>query len=135
MTMYGASENNYVVLWVRDSDLITLHGYGGNASPFINKTTPGRRRRDDRVAEYMPSLFRVQRSTRVRFANLIDAGRVTPPGEWSAFVAAGNGTDPRHWNTLLRQDGDDEFCTPSDEPALCAATSVLDRPVLWEWTG
>ena len=27
VTMYGAkSENNYVVIWVRDSDLVTLHG-------------------------------------------------------------------------------------------------------------
>ncbi len=29
------------------------------------------------MAQYMPSQFRVQRSTRVRLANLMDAGRVT----------------------------------------------------------
>ena len=39
VTAYGAkSENNYVVVWIRDSDLVTVHGYGGNASPFRNKT-------------------------------------------------------------------------------------------------
>ena len=80
VTMYGAkSENNYVVIWVRDSDLVTLHGYGGNASPFANKTDASGRRQDGRVAAYMPSQFRVQRSTRVRLANLMDAGRVTDP--------------------------------------------------------
>ena len=27
VTMYGAkSENNYVVIWIRDSDMVTLHG-------------------------------------------------------------------------------------------------------------
>ena len=79
----------------------------------------------------MPSLFRVQRSTRVRFANLNDAGRVTDPNVPSAFVAAGNGTDPRSWNMVLRQDGD-ALCDPLRSDA-CDATRVLDRPVVWEW--
>ena len=73
----------------------------------------------------------MQRSTRVRFANLVDAGRVTDPNASSAFVAAGNGTDPRSWNMVLRQDGD-ELCDPQQSDA-CHATQVLDRPVLWEW--
>ena len=39
VSIYGAkSENNYAVLWVRDSDRVSVHGYGGNASPFANKT-------------------------------------------------------------------------------------------------
>merc|ERR1711871_1553599 len=33
VTIFGAkSENNFVVVWIRDSDRITLHGYGGNAA-------------------------------------------------------------------------------------------------------
>ena len=36
---------------------------------------------------------------------LLDAGRVTDPEHPSVFVAAGNGTDPRSWNMVLRQDG------------------------------
>jgi hypothetical protein len=36
---------------------------------------------------------------------LPDAGRVTDPEHPSVFVAAGNGTDPRNWNMVLRQDG------------------------------
>jgi hypothetical protein len=64
-----------VVVWVRDSDLVTVHGYGGNASPFSNRSRyhagwPGG---PTDYPQYMPSLFRVQRSTRVRFANLIGA--------------------------------------------------------------
>ena len=43
------------------------------------------------LCRYMPSLFRVQRSTHVRLSNLIDAGRVTSPDQPSAFVAARRG--------------------------------------------
>ena len=75
-------------------------GYNGNASPFPNKTDADGRRRDGRVAQYMPSMFRVQRSKNVRLANLMDAGRVTDPENPSTFVAAGNGTDPRTVSTL-----------------------------------
>jgi hypothetical protein len=52
----------------------------------------------------------------------------------SVFVAAGNGTDPRTWNSVLMQDGD-ELCDPLQTPKQCVATRVLDRPVMWEWTG
>ena len=78
----------------------TVAGYNGNASPFPNKTDTDGRRRDGRVAQYMPSMFRVQRSKNVRLANLMDAGRVTDPENPSTFVAAGNGTDPRTVSTL-----------------------------------
>lgn len=187
VTFFGAkSENNYAVLWVRDSADVTLHGYGGNAAAFANRSRGGSGaaagdavgvrtvetgpavsaaagrwrgdalgasppddapyvRRDGRVAEYLPSLFRVQRSVRVRLANLVDAGRITSATLPSSFVAAGNGTDPREWNMVLRQDSDGgrhgggrdaaELCTPRAEPGWCDATRVLDRPVLWEWGG
>eukprot|EP00035_Acanthoeca_spectabilis_P008053 m.147870 g.147870 ORF g.147870 m.147870 type:complete len:818 (+) comp14196_c0_seq3:71-2524(+) len=132
VTMYGAkSENNYAVLWIRDSNLVTVHGYGGNAAAFANHSADNVRQ-DGRVAQYMPSLFRVQRSTAVRFANLIDAGRVTSQARPSVFVAAGNGTDPRLWNMVLYQDGNN-LCDPKVTPANCSATQVLDRPVVWEW--
>lgn len=137
VTFFGAkSENNFVVVWVRDSDLVTLHGYGGNASPFSNHTRyhagfPGG---PEGYAQYLPSLFRIQRSTRVRLANIIDAGRFTTPAHPSTFVAAGNGTDPRSWNAILRQDGEG-VCDPNVTPRDCQATQVLDRPVLWQWTG
>ena len=175
VTFFGAkSENNYAVLWVRDSSDVTLHGYGGNAAAFANRSgvggaeaaaaagvgveeaaAAGHRpqargdsyvRRDGRVAAYMPSLFRVQRSVRVRLANLVDAGRVTSATAPSAFVAAGNGTDPRVWNMVLRQDSDGggggggggaaALCTPRvEQGGWCDATRVLDRPVLWAWSG
>ena len=84
----------------------------------------------------MPSLFRVQRSTRVRLTNLVDSGRINDAKTPSVLVAAGEGIDPRDWNMVLRQDGDHQpLCTPADEPSKCSATKVLDRPVLWEWTG
>ena len=90
--------------------------------------------------QYMPSLFRVQRSTRVRLANIIDAGRVSTPQHPSLFVAAGNGTDPRTWNAILQQDGPGFCGAPPDHDAgkggsgvQCTTTRVLDRPVVWEW--
>ena len=66
----------------------------------------------------------------IRLANIIDAGRVTNPvSKPSLFVAAGNGTDPREWNAILHQDGD-EYCNPIATPQSCTATPVLDRPVI-----
>jgi len=42
VTLYNAkSENNYAVVWIRDSDLVSIHGYGGNACPFPNNTLYG----------------------------------------------------------------------------------------------
>jgi hypothetical protein len=39
VTLYGAkSEGNYAAIWIRDSDLVTMHGYGGDATPFANST-------------------------------------------------------------------------------------------------
>eukprot|EP01052_Picozoa_sp_SAG31_P023330 SAG31_NODE_1917_length_6923_cov_8.914897_3_plen_111_part_00 len=84
-----------MVVWIRDSEGVTLHGYNGNAYAFRNKTGPNGRRRDGRIALYMPSLFRIQRSKNIRLANLMDPGRVTAPGESFPLVAGGNGTDPR----------------------------------------
>eukprot|EP00927_Polykrikos_kofoidii_P029249 TRINITY_DN2532_c0_g2_i1.p1 TRINITY_DN2532_c0_g2~~TRINITY_DN2532_c0_g2_i1.p1 ORF type:complete len:844 (+),score=112.04 TRINITY_DN2532_c0_g2_i1:34-2532(+) len=130
VTLYGAkSEGNYVALWIRDSDLVTVHGYGGNAAPFPNST----RYAKDRV-QYMPSLFRVQRSTRVLLANILNDERITSPTEPSTLVAAGDGYDPRLYNMILHQDSDD-LCDPIVSPGKCQATRVLDRPVLWWWSG
>jgi hypothetical protein len=134
VTVYGSkSENNFVVMWIRDSDSVTIHGYSGNASPFANDTKyhAGFIGGPSDYRQYMPSLFRVQRSTNVRFANLVGAGgRIGP----SNFVAAGNFTDPQTWNMVLRQDGEG-ICDADKTPKLCATSRVLDRPVLWEWSG
>ena len=69
-------------------------------------------------------------STNVRFANLQGDERTNK--KVSAFVAAGNGTDPREWNMVLQQDGEGR-CDPITTPQGCSATRVLDRPVVWEW--
>jgi len=90
VSAFGAkSENNFAVLWIRDSDLVSVHGYGGNASPFGNATRyhAGWNEQDlpsvpwlppaaADYATFMPSLFRVQRSTRIRFANIMNSERV-----------------------------------------------------------
>merc|ERR1712232_810435 len=39
VTLYNAkSENNYAILWIRDSDLISVHGFGGLFNAFPNNT-------------------------------------------------------------------------------------------------
>jgi len=129
VTLFNAkSEGNYVVLWIRDSDLVTVHGYGGNAGAFPNTT-----RYKDGHAQFMPSMFRIQRSTRVTLANLMNSER--PYMEPSALVASGDAVDPRTYNMVLRQDRDG-MCIPdvngTDE---CEVTRVLERPVLWRWSG
>eukprot|EP00041_Stephanoeca_diplocostata_P039365 m.1618360 g.1618360 ORF g.1618360 m.1618360 type:complete len:865 (-) comp25377_c0_seq9:4607-7201(-) len=140
VTLYGSkAESNYAVVWIRDSDRIAIHGYGGNAAAFANST-----RYESGRAQFMPSLFRVQRSTRVLMANLVDSGRVTDSQSPSVLVAAGNGTDPAKWNMLLWQDFDgvcEQTTTVSHAShriptaKACTATKVFDRPVLWRWMG
>ena len=64
VTAYGSkSENNFIVLWIRDSDRIVVHGYGGNAAAFANDTKyrPGWIGGPTNYEQFFPSLFRVQR--------------------------------------------------------------------------
>jgi len=139
VTMYNCkSENNYAVVWIRDSDLVTIHGHGGNACPFPNTTryseaTDIRRLKNVslKYAQFMPSSFRIQRSTRVTLANIVNTERIEEP---SGFISAGNGYDPRLYNMILQQDTD-SVCDPAETPKLCTASPVLDRPVLWRWDG
>lgn len=123
VTLYGAkSEGNYVAVWIRDSSDVTVHGYGGDATPFANTTRyPAGR------ADFVPSLFRVQRSSNVRLANVVDTGRVTGKDHPCTLVAAGSGVDPARWNAILWQDTDG-LCASG----ACQTTNVFDRPVLWE---
>jgi hypothetical protein len=117
VTLIGAkSEDNFAAVWIRDSDLVSVMSFGGDGSAFANHTRyPGAGGLPH--ARFMPSLLRVQRSTRVTLANLVDSGRVTREGcvdpadpacpkRGSAMVAAGIGVDPRQWNMVLQQDVD-----------------------------
>lgn len=124
------------MLWIRDSDLVTVHGYGGNANPFPNTTKYNEADIRGPVegysyASFMPSSFRVQRSTRVTLANIVNAQRIDPD---TGFISAGNGYDPSLYNMILQQDVDG-FCDPIITPHQCIASPVLDRPVLWRWQG
>lgn len=135
VTLFNAkSENNYAVLWIRDSDLVTVHGYGGNACPFPNTTKYNEadiRGPVKGYAEFMPSSFRVQRSTRVTLANIVNQQRIVAE---TGFVSAGNGYDPHLYNMILQQDIEG-FCDPNTTPDKCTASPVMDRPVLWRWDG
>lgn len=122
--------------FVRDSDLVTVHGYGGNANPFPNTTKYNEYDirgpvKGYKYAEFMPSSFRVQRSTRVTLANIVNKARIDTHG---GFISAGNGYDPRLYNMILQQDVEG-FCDPNVTPKKCSASPVLDRPVLWRWEG
>ena len=153
VSLFGAkTEDNFVAVWIRDSRHVRVHSFGGDFSPFANSTrypgTPLFTHPAAGYADYMPSTFRVQRSSDVRLANLVDTGRVTREGCFGGaasaacasvkptnLVAAGYGVDPRLWNMVLHQDGDAR-CDPAaaaaaGSQALCDATSVLDRPVIW----
>ena len=132
-------------VWIRDSDLVSIHGYGGNAAAYENHTNFS----DPRIwghpsggPSYMPSLFRVTNSTRVLLANLVDSPRFPGP---SNLMSAGFGVDPARWNMVLRDDsvGPAEGCAPYPHTNLsrattgdaCSTTAVYDRPVLWQWEG
>jgi len=81
VTLYNTkSENNYAVVWIRDSDLIAVHGFGGRITPFPNTSSYNAfDLRGEEFAKgyapFMPSSFRVQRSTRVLLANSPCAAR------------------------------------------------------------
>jgi len=142
VTLYNAkSENNYAVVWIRDSDLISVHGFGGNYCPFSNSSSYNDQ--DVRApflpssykpnyAPFMPSSFRVQRSTRITLANIVNQERIT--GGTTSFISAGIGSDPQEYNMIIQQDMD-AYCNPIETPHKCSASPVLDRPVLWRITG
>ena len=147
VSFFGAkTEDNFVAIWIRDSSAVRVHSFGGDFTPFANTSrypgVPLIAHPAASYADFMPSTFRVQRSTDVRLANLIDTGRVTREGCFggsaspacvsmkpTSLVAAGYGVDPRLWNMVLYQDGDDR-CDPATGGA-CWTTAVLDRPVIW----
>lgn len=113
VSFYGVKgESNYPVLWIRDSDHVNVYGYGGNAAALAAGDTypPG-------FQQFMPSLFRVERTTNLRMVNLVDEPRVQ--GGHPVF---GFGMNPGHWHMLLEVDGSNRQI----------ATVVLDRPVLYQ---
>lgn len=110
---YGVKgEGNYPVLWIRDSNNVSVYGYGGNAVAFeASYQFP------PNFAQFMPSLFRIERTPNVRLTQLVDEPRVS--GDHPVF---GVGVDPNLWHMLLE-------VTPS---GLQVYTEVLDRPVLYK---
>jgi hypothetical protein len=108
---YGfKSESNYPALWVRDSDQVSVFGYGGNASAL-----PADRTYPETFAQYTPSLFRVERTPNVRLVQLVDEPRVS--GEHPVF---GTGYDPSTWHMLYEgtTDGTQITTLPRDRPVL-----------------
>ena len=40
VTLYSAkSEGNYVAVWIRDSEDVSMFSFGGDATPFANDTS------------------------------------------------------------------------------------------------
>lgn len=122
--IYGLkSERNFCLVWIRDSHDVLLTGFGGTASAFLlNHTwthgTPGYQ---PGYSNWTPSLFRVERSTGIRLANLWGDGRVDG-GNVKSF--SGEGTDPRFWSMVV--------WGSNAEPNTPNRTQPLDRPVLFK---
>ncbi len=116
VNFYGVKcESNYPVLWIRDSDNINLYGYGGNAAALAaGDTYP------QGFQQFVPSLFRVERTTNLRLVSLVDEPRVN--GGHPVF---GLGVNPGNWYMLLEADRSNNQI----------ATVVLDRPVLYKRVG
>ena len=104
------SEGNFVILWLRNVENVTLYGYGGNAAalPMTDKYPTG-------YAQYTPSLFRVENAKNTRLVHLNDYGRIQ--GGNSTFFA-GQGYDPHLWSMLLDVSRD-------------VSTPPMDRPVFY----
>ena len=104
------SEGNFVIIWLRNVENVTLYGYGGGADayPLTYKYPPG-------YAQYSPSLFRVENAKNTRLIHLNDYGRIQ--GGNSTHLT-GQGFDPHLWSMVLKVDG--QISTPP-----------MDRPVLY----
>ncbi len=110
VNFYGIkSESNFVVLWIRDSNHISMFGYGGNAPAFSNSTSY-----PSGFEQFTPSLFRVERTPNYRLVQLMDTPRVT--GGHPVF---GIGVDPLQWHMMLE-----------NYASQTTLSDVLDRPVL-----
>ena len=101
------SEGNFVVVWLRDVENVTLYGYGGNAVafPMTSKYPAGH-------AQYTPSLFRLEKCQNVRLIHLVDYGRVEGTSPY-----AGQGFNPHIWSMVLNADTNTST-PPMDRPAM-----------------
>ncbi len=113
VSIYGMkSEGNYPVLWIRDAKAVDLYGYGGNAAAFETTLAypPG-------YARFPPSLFRIQASTDIRLAGLLDGMRETGGAD---DKIGGRGIAPELWNFLLEvgPDGETLLTEPRFRPVV-----------------
>eukprot|EP00039_Didymoeca_costata_P027201 m.17740 g.17740 ORF g.17740 m.17740 type:complete len:808 (-) comp6096_c0_seq2:45-2468(-) len=63
-------EGSLPIIWISDSEDVTLFGLGGGADAF-----PSTSYYPSDFTPYLPSIFRVERSTRYKLLNLCDTGR------------------------------------------------------------
>mmetsp|Transcript_16975 Transcript_16975/g.18899 ORF Transcript_16975/g.18899 Transcript_16975/m.18899 type:complete len:535 (+) Transcript_16975:138-1742(+) len=122
--IYGVkSEGNFPVLWIKDSNFVSVYGYGGNAAALPNNThyPPG-------YSMIAPTLFRVENTPNYLLANLWDYGRIDG-GNW--FTFPGIGVNPKLWNIAVDINNGDEIVPACPSPHKGELfTCVLDRPVV-----
>ena len=108
------SEGNHPVLLIKNSSKIHVYGYGGNAAAFeSNHTWP------TGFANYTPTLFRIENSTEIVLANIIDRGWITQTTQ-NIF---GQGIKPDLWHIISEINNNTETVIP-----------ILERPVLYKIT-
>lgn len=98
--LYGfKGEGNTFMIWVRNSDNISLFGYGGNASG-----NPG------------STLFKIENTPNFLLANLVD--HPIPKGK--PAIRGAVGTDPEEYHMVIEQtsDGATVKTAPLDRPTL-----------------
>jgi hypothetical protein len=126
--IYGLkSEGNFLVLWVRNSDQISLYGHGGNGTALPNGTQyypagfaqylPG-------FVQATPSIYRVENTPNFRFVNSVDQGNMTSSAQPS--VAPGGAYPSQVWYTP------DHWSFINDLTGGAQVLSKpLERPVLY----
>jgi len=98
--LYGfKGEGNTFMLWVRNSDNISLFGYGGNASG-----RPG------------SALFKIENTPNFLLANIVDH----PMTKGKPAIRGAVGTDPEKYHMIVEQtaNGSTIKTTPLDRPTL-----------------
>jgi hypothetical protein len=113
VSIYGhKTEGNYPAVIVDNSSRVLLSAYGGNAAAFpFNTSYPSG------YPQVTPTLFRVNRTSSFRLAQLVDYGRTEGGG------SAGSGEDPSTWDMAL----------VGGSGASSVLTAPLERPALMIW--
>jgi hypothetical protein len=125
--VYGFKmEGNTVGLWIRDVSDVSVYGTGGCGCNANDTVYP-----QGYAVNPVPSMYRIQRSTNILFANVMDQGHNTGAGHPNMFNEVS--CDTAIENTLVYDPGN-VSASALGGAGRVRVTRPFDRPVYY-WIG